>query len=140
NTPKRVNGVSMDAISINHRNPASGEELEQFKYTSLEMAKEKAYLSHFAQILWKSKSLDDRSERLRDVARILENQKDRFAQLITREMGKLMSESRAEIEKCAKLCRYYADNAPRFLADQEIASDHQKSVVTFQPLGVILAI
>ena len=73
-------------------------------------------------------------------ASICGQEKRKYAELITKEMGKAIKESLAEVEKCAWLCDYYADNAERMLAPEEIKTENKKSSVIFQPLGVALAI
>ncbi len=73
-------------------------------------------------------------------ADLLEAEKDSLARTITLEMGKLLSASVEEIVKCARGCRYYAENAERFLADQTIVTDAARSYMRYQPMGVILAV
>jgi succinate-semialdehyde dehydrogenase/glutarate-semialdehyde dehydrogenase len=82
----------------------------------------------------------ERSELLRNTASILKKNIEKYSKIITMEMGKPIRESWAEIEKCEWVCKYYADNGEKFLAPQEIKTDASKSYVTFQPLGVILAV
>jgi len=89
---------------------------------------------------WKDPSFEQRAELLRNAADILRKRKDTYARLITDEMGKIIRESKTEIEKCANACDFYADHAIEFLQDQMIPSDASRSLVTFQPLGVILAV
>lgn len=89
---------------------------------------------------WKRTSFAERSEKLLAIAALLRKNKEEYAQHITREMGKILSESRAEVEKCAGGCEYYAANAERFLADEVIKTDAYKSFVAYQPTGAILAI
>lgn len=74
------------------------------------------------------------------VAGLLEKQKEELSRLMTLEMGKPILQSRAEIEKCIWLCKYYCENADHFLADEIIQTDARKSFVSFQPLGIILAV
>lgn len=74
------------------------------------------------------------------VAVLLEKQKEEFSRLMTLEMGKPVLQSRAEIDKCIWLCKYYCENADHFLADEIIQTDARKSFVSFQPLGIILAV
>ena len=81
-----------------------------------------------------------RSKRLNALADLLDARKQDYAQLITLEMGKPISESIAEIEKCAWVCRYYAENAKHFLRDDMLKTDYNLSLITHQPLGVVLAI
>jgi succinate-semialdehyde dehydrogenase/glutarate-semialdehyde dehydrogenase len=73
-------------------------------------------------------------------ATVLRRRKDELAKTITLEMGKLLRDARAEIEKCAAVCEYYADMGPQFLADEQIESDAGRSMVAYQPLGTVLAV
>ncbi len=81
-----------------------------------------------------------RSERMRQAATVLRAQRDAYAVLMAQEMGKPVTQGRGEIEKCAWLCDYYAEAAPAFLAPEAVSTDATKSFVTFEPLGVILAV
>ena len=85
-------------------------------------------------------SFADRAGRMRKAATILEAESRELGQLMTLEMGKPIKAAVAEAEKCATACRYYADNAERFLADRTVQMEGGKSWVAFQPLGVVLAI
>src|SRR5690606_25915589 len=83
------------------------------------------------------------AERLVVVARageVLTRERDALAALITLEMGKLPGEAQAEIEKCALGCRFYADNAPAWLADDAVETDASRSLVAHAPLGLVLAV
>ena len=93
-----------------------------------------------AQQLWAQTSFSARAGILRKVAAQLLAQRDRYATLITLEMGKPMREARGEVEKCATACEYYARNAEEFLRAETIASDAGKSYVAYYPLGVVLAV
>jgi succinate-semialdehyde dehydrogenase/glutarate-semialdehyde dehydrogenase len=84
--------------------------------------------------------LAERAERLRAAAVILRERRDEFALVITAEMGKLLRESKAEVEKCAQGCEFYAAHAESFLKDEVIASDAGRSYVRHAPLGVVLAV
>jgi succinate-semialdehyde dehydrogenase/glutarate-semialdehyde dehydrogenase len=77
---------------------------------------------------------------LQQGANILEQEKADFAKLITLEMGKTLKSAISEVEKCALVCRYYAENARNFLADVTVKTDASQSFVRYQPLGVILAV
>lgn len=81
-----------------------------------------------------------RAQLIKKVANLLEEKKKTLALDITQEMGKPLQAAIAEIEKCAWVCRYYAENAEKFLADQNTPTEAQKSYVTHQPLGLILAV
>ena len=89
---------------------------------------------------WKDVSISERKELLLNLANILRERKFEFAELINSEMGKLISEGKAEIEKCALACEYYAENSEDFLADKIIETNAKKSFVTYQPIGAVLAI
>ncbi len=97
-------------------------------------------MAHQAWIEWKIKGFHDRAVPMKRAAGLLRQRKEELAHLMTMEMGKLIRESMAEIEKCAWVCEFYADHAADMLADEKTDSDATRSYVTFQPLGVILAV
>jgi len=77
---------------------------------------------------------------MKNAAEILRKRSKEFAEVMTLEMGKLLSSGKAEAEKCAWVCDYYAENAEKFLKDEIIETDAFKSFITYQPLGAILAV
>lgn len=89
---------------------------------------------------WAGTPLAERCEHLRAVARILGERREALARAMTLEMGKLIGEARAEVDKCAWVCNYYADEAAGFLADEVIGTDAARSFVAYQPLGTVLAV
>lgn len=89
---------------------------------------------------WRRTDFIIRRKLIRKVALNLRNNNQLYAGLITAEMGKPVTESIAEVEKCAWLCEYYAENAERFLRSEIIDTDADKSYVSFEPLGTILGI
>ena len=89
---------------------------------------------------WRETPIADRAVPMRSLARILRERKDRYARLVTTEMGKPISEALAEIEKCAWTCEFYAEHAAAYLADEHVATTARESLVAFEPLGVILAV
>jgi succinate-semialdehyde dehydrogenase/glutarate-semialdehyde dehydrogenase len=89
---------------------------------------------------WREVSIADRAIPLRGLARLLRERKDRYARLITTEMGKPITEALAEIEKCALTCDFYAERAAAYLADEPVETNARASFVAFEPLGVILAV
>lgn len=95
---------------------------------------------HDQWLSWKNTSFNERANLLHQAADILRQDKEELASLMTREMGKVKKEGISEIEKCAWVCDYYADQAEAFLRPQPEATDASKSYATFQPLGVILAV
>ncbi len=89
---------------------------------------------------WAQASLAERCALLERLAGQLESVRDRLADLMMLEMSKLRREALAEVDKCAWVCRYYAEQAPRMLADKLVETDAARSLVVIQPLGVVLAI
>lgn len=89
---------------------------------------------------WKFESIENRTELLQKVSALLSERKQDYAELMTREMGKPITQSISEIEKCAYACDFYVKNAERFLADELIATDADESFISNDPMGPILAI
>jgi succinate-semialdehyde dehydrogenase / glutarate-semialdehyde dehydrogenase len=89
---------------------------------------------------WKKTSFAHRSSMMLKAASIIRNNKEEYARTIALEMGKLLSEARAEVEKSATACEYFAQHAEEFLKDQNVATEAKRSFVAFQPLGALLAI
>lgn len=89
---------------------------------------------------WRGYSLKERGAVLKQIAAELRKQKQKLAELATREMGKPIQQSLDEVEKCARTFDFYAKQGPKFLADELIETDARKSYISFQPLGVVLAI
>ncbi|MCK1541145.1 NAD-dependent succinate-semialdehyde dehydrogenase [Bradyrhizobium sp. 179] len=127
-------------MTIVSLNPYDGVELARFATHTPQQVDEALTAAVAAQSRWRRVPVHQRVELLRGFARRLQAGKARFAELITREMGEPIVESEAEIEKCAVTCDYYAEHAPRFLADEPVASNASESAVVFDPLGVVLAI
>lgn len=89
---------------------------------------------------WRKTTFAERQNLLNEVASILQKQTDKYALMITAEMGKPISQARAEVEKCAWVCSYYAEKAEEQLAPQLYVTDAEKSYARFDPLGVVLAV
>src|SRR5579859_6311406 len=123
--------------SINPATEDVVETFEEFSTGAVDAALQQAYES---QRKWRATSFGERAARLQSAARVLRTQKARLAELATREMGKPIVESEAEIEKCAWNCEFYAEHAAQFLADEHVAMNLSDSFVAFEPLGVVLAI
>jgi succinate-semialdehyde dehydrogenase/glutarate-semialdehyde dehydrogenase len=127
-------------VTFKSVNPVDGttlKEIDGFTHAALETA-----LQETAQAapLWAATPVTERCEMMRRAAAVLRGHAEDFARMMTLEMGKPIREARAEIEKCALGCEYYADEGQGFLADEVIASDAGRSFVTYQPLGTILAV
>jgi succinate-semialdehyde dehydrogenase / glutarate-semialdehyde dehydrogenase len=117
-------------------NPFTGKLIQD--YTETSNIEEKVRLSNKAFKLWKYNK--DKAQLMQNAADILEDRAEELAQLMTLEMGKPISEGIAEAKKCAWVCRYYADNAGSFLKPKYIETDATESFLSYQPLGVILAV
>src|SRR5436309_680929 len=89
---------------------------------------------------WRRHSIGERSTAMRRAAALLRSRKERYAGLITAEMGKPITQAEAEVEKCAWVCDYFAEHAERFLARQPVQTNARVSYVAFEPLGVVLAV
>jgi acyl-CoA reductase-like NAD-dependent aldehyde dehydrogenase len=89
---------------------------------------------------WRAVPMAERAVRMELLARVLRDRADRYARLITTEMGKPITEAQAEIEKCAWTCDFYAEHAAAYLADEPVETNARASYVAFEPLGVILAV
>jgi succinate-semialdehyde dehydrogenase / glutarate-semialdehyde dehydrogenase len=122
-------------------NPWTGEVNKEFALLSQAEIEFKTELSSKAFQAWKKISIADRTSLMKKAGDILRINKEEYARLITLEMGKIIRESRAEIEKCAWACDYYAENAEEFLADEKISlADGKKAKIIHQPVGAILAV
>lgn len=127
-------------MTIESINPATGEHIKKYEEMRREEARKVVEKTHESFLSWKRTDFSERSDLLKRLARILLEKEDECATLITQEMGKPLKESQLEIEKCSRVCEYYAVNAETFLQSELIETDASKSFVTFQPLGVLLAV
>jgi succinate-semialdehyde dehydrogenase/glutarate-semialdehyde dehydrogenase len=121
-------------------NPATGQVIEQYSAMSADVLAAALEEAGTSAMAWARVDVSVRASMLERVATLLEAKQGEFARLIVQEVGKPLAEARAELSKCALLCRYYATNAPEFLADKLIEASAQESVVSHQPLGVVLGI
>jgi succinate-semialdehyde dehydrogenase/glutarate-semialdehyde dehydrogenase len=127
-------------MAIASTNPATGEKLKEFKPhddVAIEKCLKRA-VTAFAK--HRREAFPKRAQLLVEVATLLEREKNELARTITLEMGKLLRDSVSEIEKCANGCRYYAENAERFLEDEAAQTNARRSYLRYEPLGPILAI
>ena len=93
-----------------------------------------------AYAVWKNSSFLQRTTVLKNAAAILKRDRDALATLITNEMGKVIGEAKAEVEKCAYVCEYYAEHAEIFLKDESLEAGYAKSFISYEPIGAVLAI
>lgn len=121
-------------------NPYTGKELKSYHELTESQISDKLQQADTAFELWKKTSYEERASKIRAVAQLLDKNKEQYAHQMTLEMGKPISQSKSELEKCAWLCEHYATHAPEYLATEHIETDFTKSYVTYEPIGVILAV
>ena len=121
-------------------NPATGAVLKTYEGWSEEQIDRAVDAGHAAAVSWRQQALATRIAATRRLADELRRQKDRFAMLITAEMGKVLDEAAGELEKSAVTALYYADNAERLLADEKVAIDGVDAWVSYEPIGLVLAV
>ncbi len=121
-------------------NPATGKIQKSYETWPRERILAAAEDAHGAFLGWRRLAPGKRAERVRKLADILRSNAEVWAAVITREMGKRIDESRAEIEKCAWLCEFYAENAEAWLADETVTADGLRHRVAYQALGVVLSV
>lgn len=121
-------------------NPYTGKEFHRFEELSeneIDLALEKAK-SAFEK--WRNTSFEERANLMRKAAAVLRERKQEFGEVMTKEMGKPITQSLSELEKCAWVCEYYADNAAQQLASEVVATDADNSYISYEPLGPVLAV
>ncbi len=120
--------------------PTTGKRIATYPETTPEDVATAIEIAARLQESWETTSIAHRSERMLGLADILEERRDELAVLMAGEMGKPVAQGRAEVDKCAWACRYYADEAGTILADTHIDANRSKSYVAHRPLGVVLAV
>ena len=121
-------------------NPATGELVKTFEPLSAEQIEQKLRLAASAYRTHRNTPFAERAGKMMRVAEILEKEKDECAHLMTLEMGKPLKAAVAEAQKCATGCRYYAQNAEKFLSDEVVEAGVRRSFIRYLPIGPILAI
>jgi succinate-semialdehyde dehydrogenase/glutarate-semialdehyde dehydrogenase len=121
-------------------NPYNGEKIEEYTALTIEELNQKLSDSASAFKDWRNQPLSHRTALLKKAGEILRKNVDDYAKTITLEMGKPISESKSEIQKCAWVCDYYAENAAEFLADEVVETEASKSFVRHDPLGTVCAV
>ncbi|MBE0595990.1 MAG: NAD-dependent succinate-semialdehyde dehydrogenase, partial [Desulfuromonadales bacterium] len=127
-------------MALESINPTTGELLEKFDEWSPARTRETLAAVDLAWLGWRQTSFAERSARMRRAAEVLRRNKDEYARTMALEMGKPIAGGRAEAEKCAWVCDYYAENAEAMLADEPAQSDGSRAYVAFRPMGTILAV
>src|SRR6266545_5607619 len=121
-------------------NPATGETIKNFESLSESQIDEKLQRAADIFRIYRRTSFAEREQWMTRAAEILETEKNDFARLMTTEMGKPIKGAVGEAEKCAWVCRYYAEHARQHLSDKLVETNARKSYVRFQPLGPVLAV
>ena len=122
-------------------NPATGKLLAEFETWDQETLDDVITQAGYMYQDWsKLTPIEDRCLMIRNVAQVLRDDSDLLAEIITLEMGKTAVEAQAEIEKCALVCEFYADNGPSYMADEMVETDASKSYVTYLPIGPVLGV
>lgn len=121
-------------------NPSTGEAISSYTPHSHKQLAERIEGAHDCFAQWKKLSFTERARFFHKAADILRERSHVLALLMADEMGKVLKEGQAEIEKCAATCEYYANNAEMLLADEPVKTEGYKSFITYQPIGVILAV
>jgi succinate-semialdehyde dehydrogenase/glutarate-semialdehyde dehydrogenase len=132
--------VTIDDMAIASINPASGETLKTFEALTSDQIEYKLQLAADTFKTHRRSSFESRAEKMLRAAEIIESEKRELGTVMTTEMGKPLKAAIGEAEKCAWVCRYYAENAAKQLADQVVETNATKSFVRFQPLGPVLAV
>jgi succinate-semialdehyde dehydrogenase/glutarate-semialdehyde dehydrogenase len=127
-------------MTLTSINPATGEIIAEYEEMSSEQIARAIAQAERAYYHWRHQPFAIRADKIMTVARILRSRTDEFARLMALEMGKPVAQGRAEVEKCAWNCEFYAQNAESLLSPEIVPTEASKSWVTFQPLGLILAV
>src|SRR5438309_1144068 len=132
--------VELPRKTLSGVSPLTGELLREFEQHSDDVVENKIALAARTFRDYRKVPFAQRAAMMLRAAEILENDKDTFGRMMTQEMGKTLKSAVQEAEKCAVGCRYYAENAERFLADEDAKTNATRSFVRYQPIGPVLAV
>ena len=121
-------------------NPATEEVLKEFETATDKEIEQALQNSVDAFKFQKTQDFETRAKKLNKAADLLEEKKEEYGKILTQEMGKPIKQAVAEVEKCAWVYRYYAENAEDFLADEAVETDKKRSYIAYQPIGPVLAV
>lgn len=127
-------------MSIQSINPLNNKVLKEFEAHSDAQIEEVLQTADSTYRKWRKFSFEERSKLMHKAADVLRSNKNKYAQIMTDEMGKTKKEAIAEVEKCALCCDFYADNAAQFLADEPLKIDQGEAYIAYDPIGTVLAI
>jgi succinate-semialdehyde dehydrogenase/glutarate-semialdehyde dehydrogenase len=127
-------------MAIESINPATGQRIRSYEEMTPATVADTIGAAHEAYLGWRRTSFGDRKQSMHQAARLLRDRAGEYARTMALEMGKPLRDGIAEAQKCATACDFYAEHAERFLAREPIATEARSSFVTFNPLGVVLAV
>src|SRR5687767_63738 len=127
-------------MPISAVNPTTGDTIKTYAELTPSEVSEAIVQAHQAFLSWKQTAFAERARLMHRAAHILRDKAPTYGMLMAQEMGKPVKDGQAEAEKCAWVCDYYAEHAARFLTPEIVHTEASKSFVTFQPLGVVLAV
>lgn len=127
-------------MGIQTVNPTTGKVIKTYDEMSEKVVNEIIEKTHKAYLASRETTFSERKKAMLNAANLLRKNQDKYANIITQEMGKPTTAAHAEIEKCAKVCEYYAEHAEKMLAPRDIEADMKKSQIVYRPLGIIFAI
>jgi len=126
--------------TIKTTNPYNNKPLKEYSLHTANEVENYIALANNCYAEWKLTSVSHRTSLLSKLGDVLNDNKEKYSRLMTLEMGKPITQSRAEIEKCISLCDFYETNAEEFLADEIIKTEAEESYISYDPLGTILAV
>ncbi len=121
-------------------NPATEKLIKRYDFQNASSIQQCIEDAHLAFCSWRKETFEGRKKLMLEMAQLLRQEKEALAYLIVEEMGKPIAAALSEIEKCAWVCEHYAEHAEAYLAPFPIETEHHKSSVVYQPLGVVFAI
>jgi len=127
-------------MSMKVTNPVNGEVVRTYDSMTKDDMWKIVEQSHKTYLQWRTTSFDHRAGLMRRAAELLRERSERYGRMITEEMGKTLKSAVGEVEKCAWVCDYYADNAEEFLSEEPVKTDASESFITYNPLGPVLAV
>ena len=133
-------GQHLSTMPFESRNPASGELIASFETHDAAAVEMRLARAARQSVSWQRTPIAERASLLRRLADQLETDCERLGRLMTLEMGKLLRAAKDEIRKSARGCRYYADRAAEFLADEHVVTEAAQSYVRYEPVGAVFAI
>src|SRR5262245_38081428 len=127
-------------MTIKTINPATGKIISTYPLMTEQEVSKIIDQSQEAFLIWSKKNISERAKHFFKTSEILLEGKDNYSNLIATEMGKPLKSAGDEIEKCALVCRHFAENTKTYLASRIVKTEMSKSYVTYTPLGIVFAI